>query len=197
MFCYLCKDAGRGNQPAHRILAGGKGVCNDHLSAMIDPASVCAVSVIAAPPALKSHSRPAPSGRNPSVDEKENAMPKKIEIDLVVLKRDYEQGLRWPELEKKHGARKAALIKRLKAAGASMRGRGEWPRSAMAGNGHKPRSAASSSLRKRGSTVGPRLRGDDKTGASVVTLCLTEAALDALWSGLALDKKAQLIESLT
>ena len=105
MDCYLCQAAGR-KQVAHRILPGGKGVCKDHLSGMLDPGSVCAVSVLPAqagirPSAAAGVATMEISDRRSDPDrtigvrksDKEETMPKKIEINSEKLKTLHAQGL--------------------------------------------------------------------------------------------------------
>ena len=43
MKCYLCKDAGHGDQPAHRDLGNGKGVCRFHYEGSMMPATTPAI----------------------------------------------------------------------------------------------------------------------------------------------------------
>jgi hypothetical protein len=179
--CYLCKDAGR-KQAAHRILSGGKGVCNEHLASMTDPASVCAVSVTTMPPAVPSVSR------EPSVNSvlKENSMSTKVAIDEKKLRELHAQGLSDRAIGEKLGVSGATILTRRRALGLAPGKRG---RRAVSGNGTKPRRAPQPKLHRKAAK--PAANGD-----GVVTLCLSEAAIDGLWNGLSLEVKGEWIEKI-
>jgi len=172
MDCYLCKDAGR-KQVAHRILPGGRGVCKDHLSGMLDPGSVCAVSVVRRPAATAV-----------AITEiKEETVPKKIEINSEKLKALHAQGLSDREIGEKLGCSAGTILTNRNALGLPAGKRGPRP----AGEGRKPR-------QMRPARLGARAK--QKPDAATVTVHLSAAALDRLWNDLALDVKAECIEKI-
>jgi hypothetical protein len=196
MNCYLCKDAGHGDQPAHRILPGGKGVCRFHYEGSLMPAETPGVVI----PAQAGIQEAAPASHIPA---KETALMRN-RIDLEKVRELHGQGLNDREIGEKLGCsgggvflvrRKLGLVKIGKCGPRKSKGngtvgdamarlgRGDRQLSAL---GRKPRAVA---LAKAGAHVDSRLRGNDKNGDRIYGLMIEEltaqrnklqAAIDAL-----------------
>lgn len=108
-------------------------------------------------------------------------MPRIIEIDVSALKDDYEEGMPWPELLKKYDASRSALVKRLRAAGARIRGRGGRTPSNGAGAA-MPRLKEKSARRGLGVLRGGSFLSAD-AAADFTSL------LDKQWQGFTLQEK--------
>lgn len=113
-------------------------------------------------------------------------MPKKIEIDLEKIKELHAQGLSDREIGEKLGGCSATIRTRRIQLGLAPGRRG-------------PRASTSTNVRKPGIAKATRKTAKIaiKNNGEAVTLCLTGAALDAIWRGLQIETKARLIELLT
>jgi hypothetical protein len=174
MDCYLCKDAGR-TQVAHRILPGGKGVCNDHVSGMVDLGSICAVSLV----------RPFSGAATATAVAKikEENMPKIIEIDDAKLRQLHGQGLRDNAIGKEFGCSAVTICHHRKVLGL----KANWGGGRGSGNARK---AGGSAARH------PESRVSSREARETATIHLSGAALDRLWNDLDLDVKAEWIEKI-
>jgi hypothetical protein len=184
MNCYLCKDAGYGEQIAHRILLNGKGVCRFHYEGSMMPATTPAAVI------------PAPAGI-----QKETAMPAKIQIDDDELKRLHAQGLSDQAIGAKLGCSGGTIRVNRFRLGLPAGPRGRRPGKgngsvgdAMARISRKRDSVA---LAKAGAHLDSRLRGNDKNGdGEKVSIQLNESMVNYLWGTLPLAKRARAIEFL-
>ena len=182
MDCYLCKDAGR-KQVAHRILPGGRGVCKDHLSGMLDPGSVCAVSVV----------RPPAATAVAITEIKEETVPKKIEINSEKLKALHAQGLSDREIGERLGCSAATARVNRVALGL---GPGAPGRRGHRASGKASKPGGGAARHRESLPRGQAGRLSSRHSRDTATIHLSAAALDRLWNDLALDVKAECIEKI-
>lgn len=140
-------------------------------------------------------SGPAPAIAEPAGKEarEETKMPAKNRIDLEAFRRDYEAGTPNKDLETKYGLGSNSVPYWARKAGAKMRHGAAHPQGGRppgSRNNRKARTRPLRKLQREPAEMAPEF--DD----GVVTLCLTGHALDAIWAGLPIEKKARLIEAL-
>jgi hypothetical protein len=183
MNCYLCKDSGHGEQPAHRDLGNGKGVCRFHYEGSMMPAETPAMVIPAVTPAKVG-----------AGIQKETAMPVGRNIDRDKIRELHAQGLSDREIAEKLGCSATNVTYHRHKFGLPAIGR-RGPRKSK-GNGtvgdamaRISRRSRAVALAKAGAHVDSRLRGNDKNGSGTYTKMIEDltaqrdriqAAIDAL-----------------
>lgn len=103
MNCYLCKAAGHGDQPAHRDLGNGKGVCRFHFEGSMMPTATPGVVI----PAQAGIQEVAPAIHIPA---KETAMERKGTIDFEKVRELHAKGLSDGEIGEQLGCSTGGVL---------------------------------------------------------------------------------------